>query len=121
MNCRPSFNSKYLKKYRKVLRNNLTPAEARLWTLLKGKQLLGRKFRRQHSIDHMIVDFYCPKEKLVIELDGEVHNNPITERKDELRDHKLNKYGIKVLRFENKMVFEQPDIVINAILDLFIT
>jgi len=116
---KPNFNSKHLKKFRKELRNNLTPAEVRLWTILKGKQLFSRKFRRQHSIDHMIVDFYCPKEKLVIELDGEVHNNPISENKDVLRDQKLNGYGIKVLRFENKMVFEQPELIINAILDTF--
>ncbi len=112
---KPNHNNKYLKDYRIELRNNLTPAEARLWSILKSKQLEGRKFRRQHSIDNFIVDFYCPKEKLVIELDGEVHNNPVSEEKDAQRDLILENYGITVLRFENKMVFEQQDMVLNAI------
>ena len=101
----PKHNDKFLKEYRKDLRSNLTPAEARLWGILKNKQLQGRKFRRQHSIDNFIVDFYCPHEKLVIELDGEVHNNILAERKDSERDIKLKNYGITVLRFENKMIF----------------
>ena len=119
MSNTPKHNDKYLKDYRKKLRNNLTPAEAKLWTLLKCKQLEGRKFRRQHSIDNFIVDFYCPKEKLVIELDGEVHNNILTEEKDNVRDLKLKSYGITILRFENKMVFEQQDMVLNAIKEKF--
>jgi len=119
MSNTPKHNDKYLKDYRKKLRNNLTPAEAKLWTLLKCKQLEGRKFRRQHSIDNFIVDFYCPKEKLVIELDGEVHFNPVSEEKDAQRDSILKNYGITVLRFENKMIFEQQDMVLNAIKEKF--
>jgi very-short-patch-repair endonuclease len=115
----PNHNYKFLKKYRKKLRNNLTSAEARLWSILKNKQLKGRKFRRQHSIDNFIVDFYCPKEKLVIELDGQVHFNPVMEEKDSKRDKILNSYGITVLRFENKMVFENQEIVLKAIKDKF--
>lgn len=67
------FNRHYLKNKRKDLRHNLTPAEAALWSLLNKKQLEDRKFRRQHSIGNYIVDFYCPAEKLAIELDGEGH------------------------------------------------
>lgn len=67
------YNKQEFKNVRKKLRNNLTPAEASLWNYLKEGQLLGRKFRRQSSIGKYIVDFYCPKEKLAIELDGEVH------------------------------------------------
>ncbi len=66
-------NKPELKQFRKKLRNNSTSAEAILWTYLKQKQLEGRKFRRQQSIGHYIVDFYCPAEKLVIELDGADH------------------------------------------------
>lgn len=117
---KPKHNDKFLKKYRKELRNNLTTAEARLWAMLKNKQLEGRKFRRQHSIDNYIVDFYCPAEKLVIELDGQAHYNILAERKDNERDIKLKSYGIKVLRFENKLVFIQPEIVLNAIKDKFV-
>lgn len=116
---KPIHNKKYLKNYRKDLRNNLTSAEAKLWSLLKSKQLEGRKFRRQHSIDNFIIDFYCPKEKLVIELDGQVHYNPVSEGKDYKRDLILKNYGITVLRFENKMIFEQQEIVLNAIKEEF--
>jgi len=119
MTQKPEHNSKYLKKYRKQLRNNLTPAEARLWNILKDKKLEGRKFRRQHSIDNMIVDFYCPKERLVIELDGNVHFNPVSENTDQIRDQKLKSFGLKILRFENRMVFEKPEIIIMSILDAF--
>ena len=112
---KPKHNNKFLKEYRKELRNNLTSAEARLWMILKNKQLEGRKFRRQHSIDNFIVDFYCPSEKLVIELDGQAHYNPVSENKDFERDFVLKKYEISVLRFENKMIFKEPEIVINTI------
>ena len=115
----PIHNKKELKKLRKELRNNLTPAEARFWKMLKNKQLEGKKFRRQHSIDNFIVDFYCPEEKLVIELDGNVHFNLISENYDFERDKILKSYGIEVLRFENKMVFNQSEIVLNAIKEKF--
>lgn len=68
-------NRKYLKQRRKDLRNNATISEKRLWIALKKSQLKGRKFRRQHSIENYIVDFYCPSEKLIIEVDGNMHNN----------------------------------------------
>ena len=61
-------NLPYLKGRRKELRKNLTPAEAGLWKMLKNKQLYGLKFRRQHSIENYIIDFYCPAIKLIIEL-----------------------------------------------------
>lgn len=60
-----------LRNNRKELRQNLTSAEAFLWKHLQNKKFEGRKFRRQHSIDNFIVDFYCTSEKLIIELDGE--------------------------------------------------
>lgn len=115
MSNKPIHNDKFLKNYRKDLRNNQTSAETRLWMLLKNKQLEGRKFRRQHSINNFIVDFFCPSEKLAIELDGQVHFNPVAEEKDDRRDKILKTYGVKVLRFENKMVFQQEEIVLNAI------
>jgi very-short-patch-repair endonuclease len=62
-----------LTEKRKALRNNLTSAEATLWLCLKNKQLEGKRFRRQFSIGNYIVDFYCPEQKLAIELDGQGH------------------------------------------------
>jgi very-short-patch-repair endonuclease len=64
------FNRKNTKAFRSSLRNRSTSAEAALWNILKSKNLDGRKFRRQYSIDKYIVDFICPSEKLIIELDG---------------------------------------------------
>ena len=99
-------NRNYLRSKRKYLRKNMTPAEAYLWTHLKKKQLAGRKFRRQHSIFNYIVDFYCASEKLIIELDGQVHINYTAEMKDLKRTKILEKNGFTVIRFENKMVFD---------------
>lgn len=64
------FNRKGLKSFRSALRNRSTSAEAALWNILKSRNIDGRKFRRQYSIDNYIVDFCCPLEKLIIELDG---------------------------------------------------
>jgi very-short-patch-repair endonuclease len=80
------FNRGYLKKARRDLRKNLTPAEATLWLMLKNKQLEGRRFRRQFSIGNFIVDFYCPSEKLVIELDGANHFTNSGSNADFIRD-----------------------------------
>ena len=74
-----------LRTFRKTLRNKLTPAEAALWTVLKQSQLDGRKFRRQHSVGYYILDFYCPAEKLAVELDGEVHNSVSAQEYDRER------------------------------------
>ncbi len=104
---------------RKELRKNLTPAEAYLWSQLKAKKLENRRFQKQHSIDHYIVDFYCWAEKLIIELDGEVHMNAFAEEKDAKRDAHLQYLGFNVLRFENKMVFENLPSVLQEIKDNF--
>jgi len=82
---------------RRKLRNSATPHEIILWSKLKNKSL-GFKFRRQHSIEKYIVDFYCPSKKLVIEIDGSQH----LERQKEYdlnRDYFLQKLGFKTLRF----------------------
>lgn len=106
-------NKKELIQNRKYLRNNSTSAEATLWKYIKGSQLEGRKFRRQHSIENYIIDFYCPSERIGIELDGQEHFTGYGLVKDEERDKFLrDKMKIKVLRFENKQVFEN----INGVL-----
>lgn len=106
-----------LKPLRKKLRSTLTPAEAKLWTVLQQKKLDGRKFRRQHSIGNFIVDFYCAEEKLVIELDGQVHN--FTAPRDEVKEKFLGEMNIKVIRFENKHVFENLEGVLTMIRKAF--
>lgn len=112
-------NRKELVQFRKKLRNNSTPAEAFLWRYLKSKKLCGRRFNRQHSIKNYIVDFYCAAEKLVIELDGAVHQSPKAQKYDKKRTEILNELGYTVIRFENKMVFENLESVLSEISEHF--
>ena len=119
MNDHHLFNRKELKPLRSYLRNRSTSAESALWNLLKSGKLEGRKFRRQHSIDKYIVDFYCPSEKLVIELDGDPHGDYINIEKDIKRDKYLEGLGLTVIRFENRFVFQEPEYVLNEIKNAF--
>ena len=112
-------NRKDLKELRKELRNNPTKAESFLWRALKKSQLEGRKFRRQQSIENYIVDFYCPKEKLIVELDGKVHENAINNNYDFKRTERLEELGLKVIRFSNEEVFENLSLVLEAIKEEF--
>ena len=105
----------YLKKYRKDLRNILTPAEATLWKALQNSNLEGRKFRRQHSMSNYIVDFYCPSEKIVIELDGSVHDDYSAQMYDLERTAFLNELNMKVIRFGNNEVFSNLENVLEEI------
>lgn len=75
----------------------------------------GHKFRRQHSVGYYILDFYCTGKKLAIELDGDYHFGEEGRKHDEARTRYLNSLNIKVLRFENKMIFERRDFVLEEI------
>jgi very-short-patch-repair endonuclease len=105
----------HLATFRTHLRNTATPAEAYLWTYLQTRKLDGKKFRRQHSIGNYIVDFYCAEEQLAIELDGNGHAEVSQQLYDEERDLFIAFYKIKVLRFENKQVFDNLDFVLDEI------
>ena len=100
---------------RKQLRENLTPAEALLWTNLKKSQLDGKKFRRQHSIGPYIVDFFCPECRLAVELDGDAHMTGSGAEADERRTKVLKHFNVRVIRFENKEVFDNLEGVIAQI------
>jgi very-short-patch-repair endonuclease len=100
---------------RTALRKKLTPAEARLWSILKSSKLDRRKFRRQHSVGRYILDFYCASEKLAVELDGARHFSGSGAAYDRKRKEFLEQHGIMVIRFENKMVFEDEEWVLNRI------
>jgi very-short-patch-repair endonuclease len=113
------FNRKPLKEFRKELRKNLTPAEAVLWTALQKKQLEGRKFKRQHSIGKYIVDFYCPAEKLVIELDGAEHFTLEGSEHDLIRDSYISSFGINILRYENRDIYNNLEAVLEDIKNNF--
>ncbi|HEY9867286.1 MAG TPA: DUF559 domain-containing protein, partial [Candidatus Obscuribacterales bacterium] len=79
------------------LRRELTPAESILWEALRGRQLDGLKFRCQHPVGKFILDFYCPSVKLVIEVDGGIHDQQ--QEYDQARTEKLEAFGYRVLRF----------------------
>ena len=119
MNRRKIHGKPELKQHRRHLRQAMTPAEARMWQVLRSNQLQGRKFRRQHSIGPFIVDFYCPQEKIIIELDGEVHNTDQAHEYDAERQAGLQKLGYTVLRYENRRVFEDMDNVLTDIVRHF--
>ena len=105
-------NLKHLKEPRKELRNGLTPEEAILWNRLKDSGL-GYKFRRQHSTRRFILDFYCPKKFLAIELDGSQHLD--TKEYDEERTRYLNSLNIRVIRFWNSEVNTDIEVVLSKI------
>ena len=111
-------NISRFKMFRRTLRKNSTSAEATLWSILKGRRIGGLKFRRQYSIENNILDFYCVEMKLAIELDGDYHYQSLVDSHDYERDKFLeSRYGIKTLRFENRIVFEQPEAIVQAILE----
>ncbi len=95
------------------LRQNLTPAEARLWRSLRNRQLEGLRFRCQHPVGRFILDFYCPSQKLVIEVDGGVHDEQAEY--DAARTEQLEAYGYRVLRFTNEAVMADLNGVLEEI------
>ncbi|MFH0804403.1 MAG: endonuclease domain-containing protein [Candidatus Zambryskibacteria bacterium] len=110
------FNQKNNTSKRRTLRNNMTDAEIILWKKLGRKQMLGYKFRRQYSIDKFVVDFYCPKLKLAIEIDGDLHyqSNEI-EDYDANRQILISTFGISFLRFQNPEIYKNIDGVLRTI------
>ena len=107
-------NHPQYKERRQELRSQPTPAEHNLWQYLRKNQL-GVKFRRQHSIHHYIVDFYCPERALVIEVDGEIHTSEDACQYDQERDSLLKSCGLQVLRFSNHQVLNDTQITLTQI------
>ena len=101
----------------RALRRNTTESEKLLWEKIGGNQLSGFRFKRQHPIAHYIVDFYCHKAKLVIELDGGYHNEADQMMYDEIRTEELTDLGLMVLRFSNEEVRNRMEEVIKRISD----
>lgn len=104
-----------LKELALINRHNPTDAEKFLWENLKGKNLDGYKFRRQHIIDDCIVDFVCLSKKLIVEVDGKYHNDPEIQEYDKLRTQLLNKHGFRVIRFTNEEVLFDIEKTLNSI------
>ena len=107
--------NKSLKQYSREHRKNVTDAEKFLWDKVRGKQLKECQFYRQKIIGNYIVDFYSPKSRLIIELDGGQHYTEEGSIKDIIRDEYMESLGIKVLRFSDREVFEDIEGVLEKI------
>ena len=104
-----------LKSNARCLRSELTDSESLLWSRLRRKQLLGVQFYRQKPIGDYIVDFYAPRARLVIELDGSQHLEEDYTRKDQVRDEYLQNQGLLVMRFNNLQVLKELESVVQEI------
>ena len=112
-------NLRQRKEMRQTLRTHGTSAEARMWKILKGRQLEGAKFRRQFSIESYILDFYCPEYQICVELDGDGHYSADGYEHDQKRNTYLyEEHGITTLRYENKDVFKFPEAICKQICEL---
>ena len=96
------------------LRKNMTPAEKKLWNELRFEKI-GVKFRRQHPIADCIVDFFCYEARLIIEVDGSVHDDSYQSERDEGRTQFFKDLGLKVIRFRNEEIFENVSDVIKKL------
>ena len=97
------------------LRKNMTPAERLVWSKVRRKQILGLQFYRQKPIHQYVVDFYCPKANLIVEVDGGQHWELDHAEADQLRDGVLKQLDLKVLRFSNLEVMKELDSVMEQI------
>jgi len=106
------FSYSIIKEFRAIQKENPTQSERKLWGYLKNKKL-GYKFRRQHVIDDFIADFVCLSKKLIIEVDGKIHE--FQKEYDAMRTFTLNEKGYRVIRFTNEEVQNNLQIVIDNI------
>lgn len=109
------YNNKILRGRRRDLRNNQTEEEKILWSKLKNSQIKKLKFVRQYSVGPYILDFYCPKLRLAIELDGNHHKEKEAEQYDQDRNDYLKSVGIKTIRFWNKDIYKDINRVLEKI------
>ena len=95
------------------LRRDATDAERALWRRLRGKQLEGLKFRRQHAVGRFVLDFYCHECRLAVELDGGQHGEAAHRRRDDTRTAFLERKGVAVLRYSNLEVLQETEAVLE--------
>ncbi len=100
---------------RRLLRNEQTESEDALWQVLRNRRFENIKFRRQYSVGYFVLDFYCPQEKLAIEVDGNVHDSIEAQQYDAYRTEALNGIGIQVVRFRNEEVVNNLPQVLTRI------
>lgn len=106
-----------LKERARELRKNMTPGEATLWKHLKRKQMCGHDFDRQRPIDQFIVDFYCKKLMLAIEIDGSSHDSSEAQQRDAERQRRLEFLGVQFLRFREEEVCGEVEGVLRVVED----
>ena len=111
----PFFNRVEDKEKRRSLRRNASKPEVLVWSRLRGKQLLGLKFRRQYSVGPYVVAFYCPALKLAVEIDGETHFRDAAVKEDDRRQAFVESFGIRFLRYTNGEVGGNLDGVMESI------
>ena len=109
------YNKKRMKGRRRRLRDNQTEAEEQLWHLLRNRQCLGIKFRRQYSVDYYVIDFYAPVLQLAVESDGGIHNAPDQRAYDQNRTDYLEAFGITIVRLPNQLVLREPEKALEKI------
>ena len=105
----------HLKERARYLRTQMTDSEQELWSKLRLKQVVGVQFYRQKPIGDYILDFYAPKARLVVEVDGSQHLTPSQVQRDAQRDAYLAVLGLRVLRFSNSQVLKELDAVVKVI------
>ena len=103
------YNKSSEKEKRRKLRQYQTNAEELVWRYLRNRQMLGYKIKRQYSVDHFVIDFYCPKLKLAIEVDGESHNNPEQKKYDIQRQKYLEEFDINFVRIKDEDLLGNPN------------
>jgi very-short-patch-repair endonuclease len=108
------FNKKGTKIFRRFLRSQPISAERKLWYKIRRKQL-DHRFNRQYGIGKYIVDFYCPKKRLVIEIDGATHGTEEEVERDNVREFFLKNLGLKIKRYTNRDIFDNIDLVVADI------
>jgi len=101
--------------FARLLRKSVSSSELLLWQLLRNRNLMKLKFRRQHPLGPYVADFYCPAAKLVVEVDGKDHFTPQGQRHDAQRDRWMSRQGIRVLRFTGKQVEFETESVLQTI------
>jgi len=97
------------------LRKNMTVAEQMLWQKLRNRQVSGYRFRRQHPVRDVVVDFFCYQAMLFVEIDGKVHDTSYKEERDIERTKILKMLGLRELRFRNEEVINDIENVIRRI------
>ncbi len=102
-----------LKPLARQMRKKLTLAEALFWQRLRKRQVLGHKFRRQHAIERFIVDFYCRDARLVVEVDGPIHQ--YTQEEEAIRQTFLESQELEVIRFSNQEIVQHISRIVERV------